>query len=259
MTPGNSGKPGQSGESVQSSQSHQTGQPSQSDQPGQADNAATGNDSVVHISDVDMNEVLKYLSRRDKTLGAFIKKVGPCTLSGQRTAAIETHFESIVFAIIAQQLSGKAADTISLRLKGLAGDPVTPESIAKLSTDELRSVGLSGAKTKTIIGLTSAVLDGDLDLDALYRMTDQQVHDALTALWGIGRWTAEMTMIFQLGRLDVWPTGDLAVRKGWGIINRLDAPPTADELEEVANHLSPYRSIVAWYCWRATDETSLIW
>lgn len=214
---------------------------------------------VAHISNVNMDEVLAYLSRRDKTMAAFIRKAGPCTLSGQRTAAIETHYESIVFAVIAQQLSGKAADTITMRLKELVGTPVAPEAVASLSPDELRSVGLSGAKTKTIIGLTQAVLNQELDLDALDNMTDGQVHESLTALWGIGRWTAEMTMIFRLGRLDVWPTGDLAVRKGWSIIYKLNQPPFADELENAADHLSPYRSIVAWYCWRATDETSIIW
>ena len=206
-----------------------------------------------------MDDVLRHLSRRDKTLGAFIKKAGPCTLSGQRTAAIETHYESIVFAVIAQQLSGKAADTISMRLKQLAGEVVTPESIASISPDELRGVGLSGAKTKTIIGLTQAVLQGELDLNALDHMADAQVRESLTALWGIGRWTAEMTMIFRLGRLDVWPTGDLAVRKGWAIINRIEQSLSAEDIEHAADHLSPYRSIVAWYCWRATDETSIIW
>jgi len=211
---------------------------------------------ILRVSDVDLVAVSKKIARKDKTLGAFIKKIGPCTLGGPLH---ESHFESIVFAVIAQQLSSKAADTITFRFVELVGAPLEPKKILKKTDAQLRSVGLSGAKARTIREFSHAVLTGELDLVALEREPDDVVHSELTKLWGIGRWTAEMAMIFRLGRLDVWPVGDLAVRKGYGLIYGLEKPPTEVEIEHLADHLRPYRSVVAWYCWRATDETTQIW
>ena len=212
--------------------------------------------SILRVIDVDLVAVSKQLARKDKTLGAFIKKVGPCTLSGP---IHESHFESIVFAVIAQQLSAKAADTITFRLLDLVGSPLEPKNVLKKTDEQLRSVGLSGAKARTIREFAQVVHSGELDLDALDEMTDDEVHQELTKLWGIGRWTAEMAMIFRLGRLDVWPVGDLAVRKGFTKIYGLSAVPNEVDFESLADHLKPYRSVVAWYCWRATDETTQIW
>ena len=219
-------------------------------------NSSRSTSPILRVSDVDLVAVSKKLARNDKTLGAFIKKTGPCTLGGPLH---ESHFESIVFAVIAQQLSAKATDTITFRLLELVGSPLEPKKVLKKTDAQLRSVGLSGAKARTIREFAHAVATGELDLDALDQMTDDAVHSELTKLWGIGRWTAEMAMIFRLGRLDVWPVGDLAVRKGWSRIYQLPQVPTDVEFENVADHLKPYRSVVAWYCWRATDETTQIW
>ena len=207
--------------------------------------------SILLVSDVDLAQVGKEIARKDKTLGAFIKKTGTCTLGGPLH---ESHFESIVFAVIAQQLSTKAADTITARLLDLVGRPLLPKKILKFTDEQLRTVGLSGAKSRTIREFSHAVLTGELDLKDLENHPDDYVLTELTKLWGIGRWTAEMAMIFRLGRLDVWPVGDLAVRKGFSRIYGLEKVPTEKEIENLVDHLRPYRSVVAWYCWRAADE-----
>lgn len=212
--------------------------------------------TILLVSDVDLTKVAREISRKDKTLGAFIKKTGPCTLGGPLH---ESHYESIVFAVIAQQLSTKAADTITARLLDLVGRPLMPNKVLKFSDDQLRSVGLSAAKARTIREFSQAVKSGELDLADLENHPDDFVLAELTKLWGIGRWTAEMAMIFRLGRLDVWPVGDLAVRKGFARIFSLEAVPTEKEIEQLADHLRPYRSVVAWYCWRATDEETSTW
>ena len=219
-------------------------------------NSSRSASPILRVSDVDLVAVSKELSRKDKTLGAFIKKAGTCTLGGPLH---ESHFESIVFAVIAQQLSAKAADTITFRFVELVGAPLEPKKILKKTDAQLRSVGISGAKARTIREFAHAVLTGELDLVALENEPDDVVHSELTKLWGIGRWTAEMAMIFRLGRLDVWPVGDLAVRKGWSRIYDFSNVPSEKDFEHLADHLKPYRSVVAWYCWRATDETTQIW
>ena len=213
-------------------------------------------ESILRVGDVEMSQVAKELAKKDKTLGQFIKKVGPCTLAGP---SHDSHFESIVFAVIAQQLSTKAADTITARLLDLVGRPLEPKKVLKFTPEQLRTVGLSGAKSRTILEFAHAVKTGELDLLALEHETDDLVLVELTKLWGIGRWTAEMAMIFRLGRLDVWPVGDLAVRKGFARIYGLDKAPSEKEIENLADHLRPHRSVVAWYCWRATDEDSATW
>ena len=118
---------------------------------------------------------------------------------------------------------------------------------------QLRSAGLSGAKSKTIQGLASAALEKEVDFKNLHEMTDEQVYRDLTKLWGIGPWTVDMFMMFQLGRLDIWPTGDLGVRRGWEQVHKLKTEITPGELEKKGDKFRPHRSVVAWYCWRALD------
>ncbi len=210
---------------------------------------------ILLLADVDLTAVCAEISQRDKTLGKFIKKFGACTLGGP---ARGTHFESIVFAVISQQLSTKAADTIGTRLTDLAGRPLTPKKLLKYSDEQLRSVGLSGAKVRTIREFSEAIHSGALDLVELENHPDDYVVAELSKLWGIGRWTAEMCMMFRMGRLDVWPAGDLGVRNGFARIYGLEQPPTEKEIVDMADHLRPYRSVVAWYCWRAVDQDSEI-
>ena len=122
-----------------------------------------------------------------------------------------------------------------------------------LPVETLRGAGLSANKAASVRDLAQKVLDGDVELDRVARLSDDEIVRELTLVRGIGRWTAEMFLMFQLGRLDVWPVDDLGVRKGYGILFHLVPPPTAKALEPLGEPLRPYRSLAAWYCWRAAD------
>ncbi len=166
----------------------------------------------------------------------------------------ETHFATLVRAITFQQLAGAAARTIHGRLVAALDGDVTPERILGATTQTLRAAGLSANKTLSLQDLASKVLDGTVVLDprGLSRLPDDEVVTRLTTVRGIGTWTAEMFLIFQLRRLDVWPTGDLAVRKGFGLA--WDVPtPAPKELLALGEPYRPYRSVVAWYCWRVVQ------
>lgn len=171
-----------------------------------------------------------------------------------RTETERTHFESLVESVISQQLAIRAADTIHDRLVALAGGKITPTRIAKLKEDDLRSAGLSGAKAKTIQGLSTAALSREVDINKLHLLDDEVVSEQLNSLWGIGPWTVDMFMMFQLGRLDTWPTGDLGVRRGWEKIHRLKEQIEPKKLQVRGEKFRPHRSVVAWYCWRAVEN-----
>jgi DNA-3-methyladenine glycosylase II len=203
-----------------------------------------------------IKSIQKYLATQDERLGRFLENAPLYPVA--KEPAHNSHFETIVFAVIGQQLSGKAADTITHRLIAKAGSPVKPAKILKLGHLQLREIGLSNAKARTIIELSEAIVNG-FDLESVDEFPDDEVIKQLTQFWGIGRWTVEMFMMFRLGRLDVWPIGDLGVRRGWGIIQGLGYTPTEKEVIGVTDHLSPYRSVVAWHCWRATDEEPDFW
>lgn len=172
-------------------------------------------------------------------------KVGPPT---------GTHFSALVRSVLYQQLAGAAAAAIHGRLIAALGGEVTPERLLSLPTETLRAAGLSGNKTASLQDLAAKVLDGTVVLDTagLRKESDDEVIARLTTVRGIGRWTAEMFLMFQLRRLDVWPTGDLGVRKGFGLAWGLPMP-SAKELEPLGEPFRPYRSVVAWYCWRACE------
>ena len=166
----------------------------------------------------------------------------------------ETHFEALVRAVVYQQLAGPAAAAIHGRLNAALGDEVTPKRLLSLTAGTLRSVGLSANKAASLQDLAAKVLDGTVVLDpaGLRRESDAEVVARLSAVRGIGKWTAEMFLMFQLRRLDVWPTGDLGVRKGFGLAWGIPTP-TAKQLEPLGDPYRPYRSVVAWYCWRAAE------
>ena len=166
----------------------------------------------------------------------------------------ETHFAALVRSVLYQQLAGAAAAAIHGRLIAALGGEVTPERLLALPDGTLRSVGLSGNKAVSLQDLATKVLDGTVVLDPrkLRAESDAEVVARLSTVRGIGKWTAEMFLMFQLRRLDVWPTGDLGVRKGFGLAWGIPTP-TAKELDPLGDPYRPYRSVVAWYCWRAAE------
>jgi DNA-3-methyladenine glycosylase II len=190
------------------------------------------------------------LAERDPVMRRLVAEAGPATV---RPPA-ETHFEALVRAIVYQQLAGRAAAAIHGRLIGALGGQVAPERLMALPDEALRAAGLSGSKTASLRDLAAKVLDGTVVLDpaGLRAESDAEVVDRLSTVRGIGKWTAEMFLMFQLRRLDVWPTGDLGVRKGFGLAWGIPTP-TAKELEPLGDPYRPYRSVVAWYCWRAAE------
>ena len=160
-------------------------------------------------------------------------------------------YESLVQAVITQQLSGKASGAITARLKALYGGAFpAPADVIATPDEDLRGVGLSRSKVSYIRGISELVESGDLDLDSLEKMSDDDVVAALTAVKGIGRWTAEMFLIFTLGRLDVLPVDDLGLRKGIKIVYSTRALPTGAEATRIAERWRPYRTVATWYLWK---------
>jgi DNA-3-methyladenine glycosylase II len=190
------------------------------------------------------------LAEQDPVLRRLVAEAGPARV---RPPA-ESHFEALVRAIVYQQLAGAAASAIHGRLIAALGGQVTPERLLSLPDEALRSAGLSGSKTASLRDLAAKILDGTVVLDpaGLRAESDAEVVARLSTVRGIGKWTAEMFLMFQLRRLDVWPTGDLGVRKGFGLAWGIPTP-TAKELEPLGDPYRPYRSVVAWYCWRAAE------
>lgn len=202
------------------------------------------------ITESQMKKIAKDLSTRDARLAKVIAAHPLCTVG--RNPKPVTHFESLVESVISQQLAVKAADTIYERVKTLAKGRILPVRIADISETQMRAAGVSGAKFKTIQGLTDAALSKRININKLHEIDDdQEIFDQLTRLWGIGPWTVDMFMMHQLGRLDIWPVGDLGVRRGWEKIYSLKVEIEPKALVNKADKFRPYRSVVAWYCWRA--------
>jgi DNA-3-methyladenine glycosylase II len=190
------------------------------------------------------------LARRDPVIAELLVRVGPPRLRPPQ----ETAFAALVRTIVYQQLAGAAAAAIHRRLVDAVGGEVLPDRLLALPPEARRAAGLSANKAASLRDLAAKVLDGTVVLDSrrLARESDAEVVQRLSTVRGIGRWTAEMFLLFQLRRLDVWPTGDLGVRKGYGLGWRIPMP-TPKELEELGEPFRPYRSVAAWYCWRACE------
>jgi len=204
------------------------------------------------ISSKQMKRVVSQICEADPKFIPIVESSPLCPIGRMETE--RTHFESLVESVISQQLAVKAADTIHARLIDVAGGKITPVRISKLREDDLRSAGLSGAKAKTIQGLSRAAISREVDINKLHLLDDELVSEQLNSLWGIGPWTVDMFMMFQLGRLDTWPTGDLGVRRGWEKIHKLKEQIEPKRLESRGEKFRPHRSIVAWYCWRAVEN-----
>jgi DNA-3-methyladenine glycosylase II len=199
----------------------------------------------------DYTRARRILARRDPVIAALIRTHGACGLA---RAQHTDPFQALVHAIISQQLSTAAARTIGQRLRGLYDGRMTAASIAATPDAQLRSVGLSPQKLGYLRDLCAKVQGGALALGELDALSDQQVIDALTQVKGIGRWTAEMFLMFRLHRPDVLPVGDLgivnAVRKQYG----LRKTPTPDRLMKIGEAWRPYRSVACWYLWASLGK-----
>jgi DNA-3-methyladenine glycosylase II len=202
------------------------------------------------VTELQMKKIAKELASRDTRLAKVIQANPLCTVG--RNPKPVTHFEALVESVISQQLAVKAADTIYVRVKSLVKGRVIPGRIADISEIQMRSAGVSGAKFKTIQGLADAAISKRININKLHEIADdQEIFDQLTGLWGIGPWTVDMFMMHQLGRLDIWPIGDLGVRRGWEKIYSLKEEIDPKALVSKGDKFRPYRSVVAWYCWRA--------
>jgi DNA-3-methyladenine glycosylase II len=186
----------------------------------------------------------------DSIMRRLIDAVGPFTLRPER----RRRFSVLARAIISQQVSTAAARTIRGRLEGILDNgSLNAEGIARLTESDLRSVGLSRQKASYLSDLARKSLDGTVRLERIGRLPDEGVIETLTLVKGIGRWTAEMFLIFSLGRLDVLPVDDLGVRAAIKDLYRLDDPPDKKTCLEIAAPWRPYATIGSWYCWRSLD------
>ena len=205
----------------------------------------------------EMAKIVRKLGRTDPAFLPVIKSAPLCTIASKKYT--KGHYVTLINSMISQQLATKAADTIIDRVKNLVNGSVLPENMVLLSPAELRGAGVSGAKARAIAELTETTLSGSLNFKNFPKMQNEEISEALTAIWGIGRWTVEMFLIFHLGRIDVWPVGDLAVRRGWERLHNLPAQISPRELDSIGSIFSGYQSVVAWYCWRATESESSNW
>ena len=193
--------------------------------------------------------VADHIIRVDPAFGRVVDAVGPFN----PRPPIGDAFNSLASAIVFQQLAGRAARAIHGRFVALYDGHPTAEAILRTSVEHLKAVGLSASKASSIFDLAHKTSDGTVPLDRLDELPDDEVVQRLTTVRGIGRWTAEMFLLFHLRRLDVWPVDDFGVRKGFAVIHRLDQPPTPRALAPMGDIYRPYRSVAAWYCWRAVD------
>ncbi|MFY9616226.1 MAG: DNA-3-methyladenine glycosylase 2 family protein [Candidatus Dormiibacterota bacterium] len=189
----------------------------------------------------------KEVAKRDPALRAFIAKAGPVRMRG----GVGDYFGSLVRSIMYQQLAGRAAAAIHGRLVEALGGKVTPEAVLAADPEKLRAAGLSGAKLAAVRDLAQKATDGTVPLHDLHMLPDDELVARLSSVRGIGRWTAQMFLLFELRRLDVWPVDDLGVRNGYRLIHSLQEMPKPKELQALGDIYRPYRSIAAWYCWQA--------
>ena len=194
------------------------------------------------------------LAKRDKVMKRMLREHGVPDM--RRGRPRRTHFAELCRMICYQQLAGRAAAAIHGRFAALYDGAPTPEGVLTTPVDELRGVGLSAAKAASIRDLAEKVDEGLVELDRVAKLPDDEVVRELVLVRGIGEWTAHMFLMFQVGRLDVWPTLDFGVRAGYSRLYGLDPAPTPKQLEPLGDRFRPYRSLVAWYCWRAMDTVT---
>ena len=196
-------------------------------------------------------KAINHLRRVDPVMSEVIDLVGKCTLAPREEW---THFDALVRSIVFQQLSGKAAATIHGRVLKLIGDGAEAANrIVATSHEDLRAAGLSNAKARYVRNLAEHVLDGSLPVESLHEMGDDEIISALTQVKGIGKWSAQMFLMFRLGRPDVLPDADLGIQKGMQKAYKLRKMPTPKQVLRRGEKWAPYRTVGAWYMWRILD------
>jgi DNA-3-methyladenine glycosylase II len=199
-----------------------------------------------------MRKAVNHLKKSDPVLGAIIERVGACCME-----FAPPEFHSLAEAIVYQQLNGKAAATIFKRFAALAGEPLTPEGILKLTDAQLRSVGLSKQKSSYLKDMAARVSRGELDFTRLPEMTDDEVIKHLTQVKGVGVWTAHMFLMFSLKRPNVLPTGDYGIQMAIKKHYKKRKMPKPEMMAKIAKVWEPYRSVACWYLWRSLDIKTL--
>jgi DNA-3-methyladenine glycosylase II len=201
---------------------------------------------------MDYRRAVTHLKRADPRLAAVIERVGPCRFAAR---AEGTHFEAVARAIVFQQLSGKAAGTIHRRFHGLFGDRAPePAELLGAPDEDLRAVGLSRQKIGYLRDLADRVGSGDVPLDHIETLDDEAAIAALTRVKGVGRWTAQMFLMFRLGRPDVLPELDLGVQKGIQLAYGKRALPAPKDVLRIGKPWAPWRSVASWYLWRSLEN-----
>ena len=195
-----------------------------------------------------MRKAINHLSKADPILRAIIGRVGPC-----RIEYGPPEFHSLAESIVYQQLNGKAASTIFERFAALAGDPVTPKGILKLTDAQMRSVGLSKQKSSYLRDMAERTVHGELNFGKLHALPDEEVIKHLTQVKGVGEWTAQMFLMFTLRRPNVLPTGDFGVQMAIKKHYKKRKLPKPLRMEKLAKAWEPYRSVACWYLWRSLD------
>jgi DNA-3-methyladenine glycosylase II len=195
----------------------------------------------------DLERATAEVAAADPVLGQFIARAGPFAPRPSEGDA----FRSLARAICFQQLAGRAAAAIFRRTIAAVGGALSPSAILATPAEDLRRAGLSQAKIASLLDLATKSADGALELDGLAGLPDEEVVRRLVTVRGIGRWTAQMFLLFELQRPDVWPVDDLGVRAGYSLIHRLPDTIHPRGLERAGDRYRPYRTVVALYCWHA--------
>ena len=189
------------------------------------------------------------LGKLDPALGKLIERCGPIEIELQ-----EDFFVSIASAIVGQQLSNRVAEILWIRLNELVGETVSPESILALEEEMLRRIGISYSKIKYLKSLSTAVIEKTIELDRLHLLDDEEIVRQLTQVKGIGPWTAEMFLIFSMGRMDVFSVGDGGLQRAVKWLYNMEEIPDKEALRRISDQWKPHRTIAALYLWRAIDD-----
>ena len=208
--------------------------------------------TILADMETTMRQAADHLAANDRVMADVISRAGLCTIKPHKD-----YYGELVDSIISQQLSVKAAATILGRFKALFGDKLpTPDQILVIGHDDLRSAGLSNAKAKYIKSLAEHVMSGQLELEKFDRLSNAEIIKELTAVNGIGEWTAHMFLMFAMARLDILAVGDLGIRSGIRQLYDLDHLPDASEIRSIAeeNNWHPYETVACWYIWHAKDN-----